>query len=216
MSYRVFAVLMVLALGMAACTATGPITPSAVTPSAVAPTAQRPRATIGSPETEEWLTAQEAVSLAYAALTADWKPVAKLAFVGRYSRFCNVECSPLIVEEDAGIGADGRQAHWVVIFANETASPAEVFYVENGQAKLVASDIAMIRPNQLFDREGWVDSTEIQFRSSQKVGLELKTNDTFIDFYPELASHPLLWVAETSFGHYDLYDASTGIFIMSK
>ncbi|MGC8779917.1 MAG: hypothetical protein ACP5UQ_03540 [Anaerolineae bacterium] len=157
------------------------------------------------------------MALAYAALTAKWKSAAKLAFVGRYSRLCKVGCSPLLVEEDAGIGSDGRQAHWIVIFADGAAyTSADVFYIENGKAKLVASDIATIRPAQLFDLEGWVNSTEIRFRSSQRVGLELKTNEAFVGIDADLERYPLLWMAETSFGRYDVYDAKTGKFIKSR
>ncbi len=164
----------------------------------------------------EGLSAKEAVALAYAALPAEWKPTAQLAFVGRYSRFCN-GCSPLVVEEDPGIRSDGRQAHWVVIFAkDESASPACVFYVEEGKAKLVKSDIATIRPDELFALEGWVDSTEIQFRTSQAVGLELRTSDLFEDVDTELGRYSLLWLAETSFGRFDVYDATTGQYIKSR
>lgn len=77
------------------------------------------------------LGAKEAVALAHADLPADCKPTARLAFVGRYSKYCNDEYSPIVVEDDTGIGADGRQAHWVVILAkDESASRASVFYVE--------------------------------------------------------------------------------------
>lgn len=163
-----------------------------------------------------WLSAKEAVALAYTALTAEWKPTAKLAFVGRYSQFCSAGCSPFDVEEDSGIRSDGRQAHWVVIFADETASTAEVFYVEEGEAKLVKSDVATIRPDELFTLDGWVDSTEIQFRTSGSVGLELRTSDLFEDVDAELGSYPLLWLAETSFGKFDVYDATTGQYIKSR
>lgn len=162
-----------------------------------------------------WLSAEEAVALAYEALTADWKSTAKLAFVGRYSQFCG-DCSPYDVEEDEGIGADGRQAHWVVIFAEETASSGDVFLVEDGAARLVSEGGATIRPDELFPLDGWVDSTEIAFRTSQPVGLELRTNDLFEDVDPELSDHPLLWLAETSFGRFDVYDAATGRYIKSR
>ncbi|MGC8877997.1 MAG: hypothetical protein ACP5R2_02100 [Anaerolineae bacterium] len=164
-----------------------------------------------------WLGAKEAVALAYAALPAGWKPTAKLAFVGRWSQFCNVGCSPFNVEEDPGIGADGRQAHWIVILAkDETSSPANVYYVEGAEARLVKSDVATIRPDELFAREGWVDSTEIQFRTSQPVGLGLRTSDLFEDVDAELGRYSLLWLAETSFGHFDVYDATTGQYIKSR
>ncbi|GEM_PF-1147293 len=173
-------------------------------------------ATAVSPAHGKSLSAREAVSLAYTALTADWKPTARLAFVGRYSKFCNVDCSPFDVEEDPGIGSNGRQAHWVVIFADETASTADVFYVEEGEAKLVKSDIAMIRPDELFALEGWVDSTEIQFITSKPVGLELRTSDLFEDVDAELGRYPLLWLAEKSFARFDVYDAETGQYIKSR
>lgn len=164
----------------------------------------------------EGLSAREAVTLAYEALTAEWKPAAKLAFVGRYSQFRNVNCSPYNVEEDPGIQSNGRQAHWVVIFADEKASTADVFYVEKGKARLVKSDVAMIRPDELFALDGWVDSTEIKFRTSKPVGLELRTSDLFEDVDAELSHYPLLWLAETSFGHFDVYDARTGQYIKSR
>ncbi|MBC7263634.1 MAG: hypothetical protein H5T64_04660 [Chloroflexi bacterium] len=163
------------------------------------------------------LSAKEAVALAYAALPAEWKATARLAFVGRWSQFCNVGCSPFDVEEDPGIGSDGHQAHWVVIFAkDETSSTANVYYVEGGKARLVKSDIATIRPDELFALEGWVDSTEIQFRKLQSVGLELRTSDLFEDVDAELGRYSLLWLAETSFGHFDVYDATTGQYIKSR
>lgn len=162
------------------------------------------------------LSAKEAVSLALAALNTDWKPTAKLAFVGRYSQYCNVGCSPFDVEEDAGIRSDGRQTHWVVIFADETASTADVFYVEGGKAKLVKSDVATIRPDELFALDGWVDSTEIQFHTTRKAGLALRTSDLFEDVDAELGSYSLLWLAETSFGRFDVYDATTGRYIKSR
>lgn len=120
------------------------------------------------------LSAKEAVALAYAALPVEWQPTAKLAFVGRYSQYCNAGCSPFVVEDDPGIRADGRQAHWVVIFAKDaSASAADVFYVEAGKANLVKSDVATVRPDELFALEGWVDSTEVRFRTSRPVGLAL-------------------------------------------
>lgn len=164
----------------------------------------------------EGLGAKEAVALAYAALTAEWKPAAKLAFVGRYSQYCNVGCSPYDVDEDTGIRSNGRQAHWVVILADETASTANVFYVEEGKARLVKSDMSMIRPDALFALDGWVDSTEIKFRTSQAVGLELRTSDLFEDVDAELSRYSLLWLAETSFGRFDIYDATTGQYIKSR
>ncbi len=164
-----------------------------------------------------WLSAREAVELAKEALPADWAATARLVLVSRYSRYCPVESSPFDVEQDKGIGSDGRQAHWVVIFAqDETESTANVYYVENGQARLVKSDIAMFSPDDVFDLEGWVDSTGLQLRSSGPVGLELRTSDLFEDVDPELAAHPLLWLAETSFGHFDVYDAQTGAYIKSR
>jgi len=204
--------LIVLILMVTACTPS-PSTP----PSTINPTPQGLQSTPVSSASGEWLSAKEAVALAYAALTAEWKSAAKLAFVGRYSRFCNVDCSPLLVEEDDGIGSDGRQAHWIVIFADGAAyTSADVFYIENGKAKLVKSDVATIRPDQLIDLEGWVDSTEIQFHSPRRVGLELKTNETFVGIDADLEPYPLLWMAETSFGQYDIYDATTGKFIKSR
>ncbi len=205
-------VLLALAFIVTACAGPSPQTPSAATP-AVSGGGPTP----ASSAPTGYLSAREAVALALAALPADWKPTARLAFVGRYSRYCNVGCSPLVVEEDPGIGADGRQAHWVVIFArDESASPASVFYVEGGEARLVKSDLAVIRPDELFPLEGWVDSTEIQFRTAQPVGLELRTSDLFEDVDPELGEYSLLWLAETSFGHVDVYDAMTGRFIKSR
>jgi len=209
--HSLLVVFLVLALMVVACTPPASTRPSA-SPTPLGPQVTAPSHISG----EKWLSAKEAVALAYDALTAEWKPTAKLAFVGRYSQFCNVGCSPYLVEEDTGIGSDGRQAHWIVIFADGTASTADVFYVEKGKAKLVKSDVAMIRPAQLFDLEGWVDSTEIQFRSSQRVGLELKTNEAFVGIDAELERYPLLWMAETSFGRYDVYDAKSGKFIKSR
>lgn len=204
-------VLVLLAVPMVACACSSTGTPSVAEPATAAPEVGRPTG-LG-----EMLSAREAVALAYAALPADWKPTARLAFVGRYSRYCNAGCSPFVVEDDPGIGVDGRQAHWVVIFArDESASPANVFYVENGEAKLVGSDVATVRPDELFALEGWVDSTEIRFRSSQPVGLELRTSDLFEDVDAELAGYPLLWLAETSFARFDVYDARTGEFIKSR
>lgn len=162
------------------------------------------------------ISARQAVDIAYAALQAEWKPQAKLVFVGRYSRYMNSDFPPFDVEEDPGIGSDGLQEHWVVIFGDVAAGQAKAFYVENGAAKLVADDLAVFRPDQHFDREGWVDSTEIKFKDAKRVGLELKTNETFKDIDPELAQHPLLWLAETSFGKYDVYDAATGEYIKSR
>ncbi|MGQ9502419.1 MAG: hypothetical protein ACUVSF_13185 [Anaerolineae bacterium] len=205
-------VLMLLAVTMVACAGLSTATPPAAKPTTAAPEAGPLPAGPG-----KMLSAKEAVALAYAALPADWKPTARLAFVGRYSQYCNVGCSPFVVEDDPGIGVDGRQAHWVVIFArDESASPANVFYVENGEAKLVKSDVATVRPDELFALEGWVDSTEIRFRTSRPVGLELRTSDLFEDVDAELAGYPLLWLAETSFGRFDVYDARTGHFIKSR
>ncbi|MGQ9467278.1 MAG: hypothetical protein ACUVSG_06505 [Anaerolineae bacterium] len=205
-------VLLILAVIAAACAG-----PSTGTPPAAKPTAVGSEAGPASSGPGNMLSAKEAVALAYAALPADWKPTAMLAFVGRYSQYCNVGCSPFVVEDDPGIAADGRQAHWVVIFAkDESASPANVFYVEEGKAKLVKSDVATIRPDELFALEGWVDSTEIRFRTSKPVGLELRTSDLFEDVDAELANYPLLWLAETSFARFDVYDARTGQFIKSR
>ncbi len=163
------------------------------------------------------ISAKEAVALAFASLPDDWKATARLAFVGRYSRLCATACSPLVVEDDPGIGADGRQAHWIVIFAkDESAAPANVYYVENGQVRLVKSDVAIIRPGELFALEGWVDSTAIQFRTSQPVGLDLRAGAFFADVDAELGAYALLWLAETSFGRFDIYDATTGTYIKSR
>ncbi len=211
--FRLLGLLALMTLVMA-CTLS-PARPSTSVP-VTASTSQAPAQTQEPAVSGTWLSAREAVALAYAALATDWKPTARLAFVGRYSPFCNVGCSPFDVEEDTGIGADGRQAHWIVIFADSTASTAQVFYVENGAARLVKADVATIRPAQLFDRQGWVDSTAIRFRSSQRVGLELKTNEGFVGIDADLEPHPLLWMAETTFGHYDIYDATTGEFIKSR
>lgn len=170
----------------------------------------------GSGGGDGWMSASQAVDIAFAALPADWQSSAKLASVRRWSKFCP-ESSPYDVEEDDGIGSDGRQAHWVVVFCrDESGMPAQAYFVEGGKAKLVADDLATIRPDEVFDREGWVDSTAIAFRASQPVGLELRTNDIFEDVDPDLASHPLLWLADTSFGHFDVYDATTGEFIKSR
>ena len=199
-------VLLVLAVIAVACARSSTGTPPAAKPTAIGSEAEPPPAAPG-----EMLSAKEAVSLAYTALPADWKSTARLAFVGRYSQYCNVGCSPFDVEEDPGIGADGRQAHWVVIFTrDESASPADVFYVEKGKANLVKSDVATILPDDLFSMEGWVDSTEIELRTSQPVGLELRTSNLFEDVDSELAGYPLLWLAETSFGRFDVYDAKSG------
>lgn len=161
------------------------------------------------------LSAKEAVALAYKALAAERKSAAKLAFVGRWSEYCK-DKSPLNVEEDSGIRADGRQAHWVVIFA-DPASSADVFFVQDGQAELVGSGVTtMYGPDDLFPLEGWVDSTEIQFRTTQPVGLELKSGHFFDGTDSELASHSVLWLAETSFWHFDVYDGETGQYIKSR
>lgn len=206
--------LFLLALGVIAAACAGL---STGTPLAAKPTAVGSEAGPVSSASGEMLSAKEAVALAYAALPAEWQPTAKLAFVGRYSQYCNAGCSPFVVEDDPGIGADGCQAHWVILFArDESASPANVFYVEQGKARLVKSNVATVRPEELFALEGWVDSTEIQFRTSQPVGLELRTNDLFEDVDTELAGYPLLWLAETSFGRFDVYDARTGQFIKSR
>lgn len=163
----------------------------------------------------EGLSAKEAVALAYEALTAEWKPNAKLAFVGRWSQYCK-DCSPFNVEEDPGIRSDGRQAHWVVIFA-DPASSADVFYVEDGKAKLVASDVTtMYGTYDLFPLDEWVDSTEINFRTSQPVGLELKAGHFFENTDPDLEGYAVLWLAETSFWKFDVYDAMTGQYIKSR
>lgn len=208
----VFICLLSLVLSGVACS--GP-SPTAAPSGKSSQTGQAETAVSAAPG--KGLSAKEAVALAYAALPAEWKPTAKLAFVGRYSQFCNVGCSPFDVEEDPGIGSDGRQAHWVVIFAkDETASPANVFYVEEGKARLVKTDVATIRPDELFALEGWVDSTEIQFRTSQPVGLALRTSDLFEDVDAELGRYSLLWLAETSFGRFDVYDATTGQYIKSR
>lgn len=164
----------------------------------------------------EGLSAKEAVALAYAALTAEWKPTAKLAFVGRWSQYCK-DCSPLNVEEDPGIRSDGRQAHWVVIIADPASSAADVFYVEDGKARLVASDVTtMYGTYDLFPLDGWVDSTEIEFHTSQPVGLELKAGHFFEGADPELVGYAVLWLAETSFWKFDVYDAMTGQYIKSR
>lgn len=162
------------------------------------------------------LSARQAVDLAYDALQAEWKPNARLAFVGRYSRYMNRQYPPIDVEQDPGIGSDGLQEHWVVIFGDVAAGQAQVFYVEKGSVELVAEDLATIRPAQYFDREGWVDSTKIAFKEPKRVGLELKTNEAFAGVDPDLSAHPLLWLAETSFGRYDIYDATTGEYIKSR
>jgi len=203
-------------LGLASMAASCSPASSAAVPEA-SPISEGPEPTPASSTTEEWPSAREAVALAYAALTAEWKPGAMLAFVGRYSEYCSAGCSPYLVEEDAGIGSDGRQAHWVVILSEETTSfGSQVFYVEDGEARLVAPDVATIRPAELFALEGWVDSTEIEFRSSQPVGLELRTNEVFGGVDADLEAHPLLWLAETSYARYDIYDAMTGQFIKSR
>lgn len=215
MRANVLIVLLLLAVIAAACAGPSAGTPPKAKSTAAGPTASAARPVSTAPG--ERLSAKEAVALAYAALPADWKTTAKLAFVGRYSRYCNVGCSPLVVEDDPGIGADGRQAHWVVIFARDaSASPADVFYVEKGKAQLVKSDVATVRPGELFALEGWVDSTEIRFRTARPVGLELKTGNLFENVDATLAGYPLLWLAETSFGRFDVYDAKTGQFIKSR
>lgn len=154
--------LLILSIIVAACAES-----STGTPPGVKLTAVVSEAGLVSSAPGEILSAKEALALAYAALPAEWQLTVKLAFVGRYSQYCNVGCSPFVVEDDPGIGADGRQAHWVVIFAkDESASPADVFYVEGGKVNLVKSDVATIRPDELFALEGWVDSTEIRFHTS--------------------------------------------------
>lgn len=198
-----------------ACGGSSSNTPTSGIPTSGHTISQGSGKTPASPVSGKWLTAKEAVGLAYAALSAEWKPDAKLAFVGRYSRFCNVGCSPFDVEKDPGIGSDGRQAHWIVIFVNEATTAGDLFYVEEGKARLVASHIVM-RPDELFDLEGWVDSTEIQFRTSRPVGLELRTSDLFDDVDAELGRYSLLWLAETSFARFDVYDAVTGQYIKSR
>jgi hypothetical protein len=206
------AFLLLIAVIVVACTG-GPTS----LPSATQPPATGSDTSPASPASSERLSAREAMTLAYASLPDEWQSTARLAFIGRYSRYCDENCSPLVVEDDPGIGADGRQAHWVVIFAkDESASPASVFYVEVGKTRLVTSDLAIILPDDLFTMEGWVDSTEIRFRTTQPVGLALRTNNLFEDVDAELAGYSLLWLAETSFGRYDVYNAQTGQFIKSR
>lgn len=211
--FSVLGLVLILAVVGAACGDSSSGSPSSSHAASTTGPEEKP---IASPPPADALSAREAVSLAQAALSTDWKPNAKLAFVGRYSQYCNVGCSPFDVEEDPGIRSDGRQAHWVVIFADETASTADVFYVEGGKAKLVKSDVATILPDDLFGLDGWVDSTEIQFRTSRKVGLDLRTNNLFEDVDAELGKYSLLWLAETSFGRFDVYDATTGQYIKSR
>ncbi len=66
-----------------------------------------------------------------------------------------------------------------------------------------------------FNLEGWVDSTEIPFRTSP-VDLELRTNANLAGVDAELANYPVLWIAYTSEAHYDGYDAMTGQCIKSR
>ncbi len=199
----------------------GFVTACASPPATSTPATTRPATTVAgatpASTSAERISAREAVALAFAALPDDWKSTAQLAFVGRYSRYCNQACSPLVVEDDPGIGSDGRQAHWVVIFARDaSATPAQLFYVENGEARLVAPDLAIIRPSELFPLEGWVDSTAIQFQKAQPAGLELRTGAFFEGADSDLAGYALLWLAETSFGRFDVYDATTGQYIKSR
>lgn len=203
-------ILVILASVIAACTGRPASPPPASQPTAAPPNAPEITAVAG-----EWLSAKEAVVLAYEALTAEWKPNAKLAFVGRWSEYCK-DCSPFNVEDDPGIRSDGRQAHWVVIFA-DPASSADVFYIEDRKAKRVASGVTtMYGPYDLFPLDGWVDSTEIEFRTSQPVGLELKAGHFFEGADPDLEGYAVLWLAETSFWKFDIYDAMTGKYIKSR
>ncbi len=88
---------------------------------------------------------------------------------------------------------------------------ASVYYVEGGKATLVKSDVATVLPADVFGLEGWTDSTEIRFRTSQPVGLELRTSNLFADVDADLRTYPLLWLAETSFGHFDINEREFGI-----
>ncbi|MCS7178298.1 MAG: hypothetical protein RML46_11065 [Anaerolineae bacterium] len=84
-----YAVLMVLALMMTACSPAQPGEPSR--PTSAPPSEVKP----GASSHSGWLSAREAVQQAYAALNTDWKAKATLVFVARYSRYAGEECSPL-------------------------------------------------------------------------------------------------------------------------
>ncbi len=166
----------------------------------------------------ERLSAREAVQQAYAALNTNWKAQATLVFVARYSRYAGEECSPFLVEDDKGFSSDGRLEHWVVIFKAppEAAEVALVFCVRAGSgATLVNEHLMAFSGAPSFDREGWVDSTEIRFRNPP-VDLELRTNADLADVDADLANYPVLWIAYTSDAHYDVYDARTGQYIKSR
>lgn len=171
-----------------------------------------------TPDSSKWLSAREAVQQAYAALNTDWKARATLVFVARYSRYAGEKCSPFLAEDDKGFSSDGRLEHWVVIFKAppEAAEEALVFCVKAGTgATLIQEHLMAFSGLPSFDLEGWVDSTEIPFRNPP-VDLELKTNADLAGVDAELAGYPVLWLAYTSFGHYDVYDAATGQYLKSR
>lgn len=155
---------------------------------------------------------------AYAALNTDWKAKAKLVFVARYSRYAGENCSPFLAEDDKGFSSDGRLEHWVVIFVAppEASQVATVFCVRAGAgATLLNSHLMAFSGLNSFDLEGWVDSTELQFRH-KPLDLELRTNENLANVDAELAKYPVLWIAYTSAAHYDVYDASNGQFVKTR
>lgn len=207
--FLVSAVLLALVLWGAGCA--GSPSPGNPTP------AGRGEPTIAS-VSGEWLSAREAVQQAYAALNTNWKAQATLVFVARYSRYAGEECSPFLVEDDQGFSSDGRLEHWVVIFKAppEAAEVALVFCVRAGSgATLLKEHLMAFSGFPSFDREGWVDSTEIRFRTPP-VDLELRTNADLASVDADLANYPVLWIAYTSEAHYDVYDAMTGQYIKSR
>lgn len=211
--YRFYAVLMVLVLTIAACSPSQTGEPSR--PTGTPPPEVKP----GAPSSHSgWLSAREAVQQAYAALNTDWKAKATLVFVARYSRYAGEACSPFMVEDDKGFSSDGRLEHWVVIFKAppEAAEEALVFCVRaDSGAALLKEHVMAFSGFPSFDLEGWVDSTEIPFRSPP-VDLELRTNADLAGVDAELANYPVLWIAYTSEAHYDVYDAMTGQYIKSR
>lgn len=207
-----FIVLTVLVLTITACSSSRPGAPSG--PTGAPPSEAKP----GAPSSSGWLSAREAVQQAYAALNTDWKAKATLVFVARYSRYAGEECSPFLAEDDKGFRSDGRLEHWVVIFKAppEASEVALVFCVRAGSGATLMQDHLMAFSGvQSFDLEGWVDSTEIPFRNPP-VDLELRTNADLAGVDAELANYPVLWLAYTSFGRYDVYDAMTGQYIKSR
>ncbi len=207
------AVLLAFILFEASCSGSSSATLSSHTPTP----ANEGKPTIVS-DSSKWLSAKEAVQQAYTALNTDWKAKATLVFVARYSQYAGEKCSPFLADDDKGFSSDGRLEHWVVIFKAppEAADEALVFCVKAGSgATLLQEHLMAFSGLPSFDLEGWVDSTEIPFRNPP-VDLELRTNVDLASVDVELAGYPVLWLAYTSFGRYDVYDAATGQYLKSR